>query len=187
MARRLAPIIFVLTIALFASKAQAQFGWARSFCDSVCTDFKRNNCFPDPFLGPDRLAVRAPFNVMVQNGWQLQNTLTNYHFDEMSGELTEAARTKLRWILTQAPKQHRNIYLHRAEDPAIDAQRLRSIQAFAGDFVPAGTLAQVELTDRAPAGWPAERVNAVDRAFYSSAPEPRLPAATVSSGGESGS
>jgi hypothetical protein len=181
MARRLAAIVFALTLFTAIPRAQAQhFAWFHSFTDSVVTDFKRNNCWPDPFLCPDRVTVRAPFNVMVHNGWQLQNTIGEHHFDDVTGELTEAAKNKIYWILTQAPKQHRIVYVQESREMDITVQRLQAVQALAANYAPEGTLARVETTKKQINGWTAEQVGYVSESFAASAPAPQLPAATAS-------
>lgn len=184
MARRLAAIAFVITLFTAVPRAHAQFGWFHAACDSVATDFKRNNCWPAPFDTPDRAAIRAPFNVMVQNGWQLQNTISDHHFDESTGELTVAGQNKVYWILTQAPKHHRVVYVQQSRKPEVTAQRMQLVHTFAQAYATPGTLARVEPTINEPVGWTAERVGFVSQAFETSAPAPRLPAA---SGGSSSS
>ncbi len=185
MARRLAAIVFVLTLFSAVPRAQAQFMWFHAAKDSIVTDFKRNNCWPDPFVCPDRVTVRAPFNVMVQNGWQLQNTISDYHFEESTGELTVAGKNKVFWILNHAPKQHRVLYVQKSREPDVTVQRLQAVQALAGVYAPSGTMARVEPTINQPAGWTAERVGFVTQAFETSAPAPRLPGGSSSSGGGS--
>ena len=175
MARRLVIFVFVLSVFSAVSRAQAQFTWVNTFCHSVATDFKRNNCWPEPFVCPDRVTVRAPFQVMVENGWRLQNTISKHYFDEETGELTMAGQNRIYWILNNAPKQHRTIYVHMCRDPNESASRMQMVHDFAQRYAPPGTMAQVEPTLEEPVGWTAERVGYVSQAFESSAPAPRLP------------
>ena len=79
--------------------------------NSVARDTKRRNCWPEPWLGPDRAVTRAPFCIMVANGWRRQNMLGEFHFEPGSGQLTEAGRLKVQWILTACPEQHRLVYV----------------------------------------------------------------------------
>src|SRR5574340_671894 len=144
MARRLAAIVFVVVLFSSVSSVHAQFAWVNDACNSVVTDFKRNNCFPEPFLAPDRAAVRMPFNIMVQNGWRLENTLGDHYFDEVTGELTNAGQNKIYWILNQAPKQHRTIFVQRTKSEAVTEQRLNLVRSLAAAYVPEGTVPQVE-------------------------------------------
>jgi hypothetical protein len=190
MARRLVLFLFVISMFVAVPQAKAQFGWISSGIHSMATDFKRNNCWPEPFIAADRYDVRMPFNVMVHNGWRQQNMIGEHHFDDMTGELTEAGKLKVHWILTQAPKQHRTVYVQKDRSQAITAQRLQAVQAISAVYSADGMIAQIELTDEPFAGWPADRVNFVNQSFETSAPPPRLPAATASgssSGSSSGS
>ena len=131
--------------------------------------------------------VRAPFVVMVYNGWQLENMISEHHFDETTGQLTEAGRNKIHWIQTQAPKQHRTVYVQQSREPTVTAQRIQLVQALAQRYAAPGTIAQVEPTVHEPVGWTAERVGLVSQAFQESAPAPRLPAAATSSSSSGGS
>ena len=153
--------------------------WAKS----VCRDWKRNNCWPRPFDYPDRQTVRAPFAVMVQNGWRRQNLLSDFHFEMDTGKLTPAGEEKIRWILLEALEHHRTIYVGRARTAAETAARVDSVEKLGAQILPEGRLPAVLETNIKPYGWPAERVDVIGRKFQDSAPEPRLPAAA--SAGES--
>ena len=185
MARRLAVVVFVMTLFTAVPRAQAQFTWFHTACHSVATDFKRNNCWPEPFVCPDRAAVRSPFNVMVHNGWELQNTISQHHFDETTGELTVAGKNKIYWILNHGPEQHRVVYVQQSREPTVTTQRMQIVQAIAQTYAAPGAIARVEPTIHEPPGWTAERVGFVSQAFQESAPAPRLPAATSSSSSSS--
>ena len=179
MARRLAAIVFLAVLFTSVSGVHAQFGWINEACDSVVTDFKRNNCYPEPFLAPDRAAVRMPFVIMVQNGWRLENTLGDHYFDEVTGQLTNAGQNKIYWILNLAPKQHRTIFVQRTKSAAVNQQRMEMVQSLAAAYAPEGTIPRVEATREVLVAWPADRVDQISRAFQASAPEPRLPAITT--------
>jgi len=139
-------------------------------------DFKRNNCWPSPFMAPDRQAVRAPFVVMVHNGWRRQNILGEYHFSPDNGELTEAGKLKIQWILTQAPKQHRIIFVHQAQNAEETAARIDAVQQLAAQLAPANELPEVVATHLNEAGWSADKIDRDNRDFYEkTAPKPPLP------------
>ncbi|MDD4269258.1 MAG: hypothetical protein PHO07_11130 [Pirellulales bacterium] len=186
MARRLAAIVFLAVCFMSVSSVHAQFGWINRACDSVVTDFKRNNCFPEPFLAPDRAAVRIPFHIMVQNGWRLENTLGDHYFNEVTGQLTNAGENKIYWILNQAPKQHRTIFVQKTKSDAVNQQRIELVQALAIAYAPEGTIPRVEATKEVLVAWPADRVDQISRAFQESAPDPRLPAVTTAKSSGSG-
>lgn len=152
---------------------------------SVARDVKRRQCWPDPFNAPDRATVRAPFAIQVANGWRRQNMLGEYHFEPGTGQLTEAGRVKVRWILTAGPQQHRLIFVHIAEKNEETEARITAVQQLALDISP-NDVPPITPTSISDDGWPADEVDVIGRKFQSSMPAPRLPAATQSGGTSSG-
>jgi len=179
-ARPLRTLVLV-AVALSITAVQAGAGeWLHALGAYGARNFKRRNCWPKPFDGPDRQSVRAPFHTMVNNGWRRQNMLGDHHFQLTTGELTEAGEMKVRWILTAAPQHHRSIYVHRAETDDETASRMESVRLAAAGVLPADMEATIMETDIPSYGWPAWQVDAIDRMFQSSMPEPRLPSAQAS-------
>ncbi|RMF87750.1 MAG: hypothetical protein D6741_20150 [Planctomycetota bacterium] len=166
-------LTLVLSLGIVASPAQAQI--LEKFFHSIGRDTARNNLWPDSFLPADRASVRAPFVLMVRNGWERQNLIADQHFESGTNELNGAGKLRIEWILTQATKPHRVIYLRRCMSPEDTAERLENIRKWAANYLPEGTEPNIMISTLAPVGWPAERVNAVDRKFTSSMPDPRLP------------
>lgn len=180
MIRHLCCMLVASICLTHAVTAQA---WSfKEFGRQVAIDTARNNCWPKPFLGPDRETVRAPFFLMVENGWRTQNTLGDHHFKGTDGQLTEAGKLKVRWIAEQAPRHHRSIFVLRAGTPEETAARVDTVQELVIARVREGELPPVLETSKGVAGWSAERVDAIGRKFRESSPEPRLPAMQV--GGE---
>jgi hypothetical protein len=175
-ARRLGAGLLGLAVLLAAETAAAN--WLTAIPNSIARDFKRRNCWPRPFNCPDRYAARAPFAVMVANGWMRQNSLGEHHFESGGAELTEAGKLKVQWIVFQAPSRHRTIYVHRSLDPHVTAERLATVDRYSQALVIDGTSPPPVLaSDDPPAGWPAQRVDAIGRKFQASMPDPRLPCA----------
>ena len=166
-----------------AFTAPAHANWFSEFFHSVARDTKRRNCWPKPFVCPDRDAVRAPMAVMVSNGWRRQNMLGDHHFEPEDGQLTEAGRLKLRWILTEAPRQHRTVYVHTAEDAEATAGRLEVVRETAAQMVGEANLPPVLATGIPARGWPASRVEAITRKFQQATPDPVLPSGGGGGGG----
>ncbi|MEN6458756.1 MAG: hypothetical protein ABFC63_07475 [Thermoguttaceae bacterium] len=157
--------------------------------NSVVRDVKRRQCWPDPFQTADRASVRAPFCAMVANGWRRQNMLGEFHFEPQSGQLTEAGRLKVHWILTACPEQHRQIYVHTATTSEETAARVASVQQVAAQLArdDMARMVPVMTTSIADDGWPASRVDAISRKMLSSTPIPRLSeTGGVGSGGGNG-
>ena len=177
--RRTFPILTILASLWWAIPAQAQglFARFRAFSESVVQDYRRNNCWPEPFIRPDRQAVRLPFALMVHNGWRRQNMLSEHHFGEDGATLNEGGHMKIRWIVTEAPRQHRTIYVHRTLDPEQTAARIKAVQESAMQFAADGERPRV-LETSIPVeveGWSATQVDAINRAWERSTPAPRLP------------
>jgi hypothetical protein len=158
---------------VYSTPADAQL--FHDFSRSVVRDFKRNNCWPDPFQATDRVAVRAPFNVMVHNGWQRQNMIGDLHFDETGKQLSKAGETKVRWILTETPPHHRTIYVHRGESTEDTDTRIAAVHNFAESILPEGQTSVVHQTDIDREGLSAERVSTIIRKFHETTPPPVIP------------
>jgi hypothetical protein len=161
--------------------------WLCDFCNSVARDTKRRNCWPAPFVCPDRQTVRAPFAIMVNNGWRRQNMLGDYYFEPTTGKLTEAGKLKIRWILFEAPEQHRLIYVHIGKTSEETETRLAAVNEQAASLVPQNEVPPIMQTSIADAGSPADRVDMIERKYQSSMPNPRLPSAASQSSGSGGS
>ena len=173
MMRSLCTFSVLVAASVYSTPAEAQL--CHDFCRSVVRDFKRNNCWPEPFTATDRVAVRAPFNVMVRNGWQRQNMISDFHFDETGRQLSKAGELKIRWILTQTPLHHRAIHVHHTGSKEDTDARIAAVQGFAKSILPDGEMAAVQQTSIGMDGWPAERVSTIVRMFNEMTPPPVMP------------
>jgi hypothetical protein len=182
-ARLIAVVGFALISLGLASQVAGDI--CSSVCNSVARDIKRRQCWPEPFTGPDRVAARAPFAMMVANGWRRQNMLGEFHFEPRTGQLTEAGRLKVQWILTVAPQQHRLVYVHTADSKEETAARLAAVQQLAVKISPE-SLPPVLPTSISDEGWSAAQVDAIERKYMSATPSPRLPMPNPSSGASGG-
>jgi len=182
MVRRVTACLIVLVSLSYAAPVKAQCSRTQLFWDSVVRDWKRNNCWPDPFLRPDRHAVRAPFVLMVNNGWRRQNMVADHHFEEGTTSLNEAGELKIRWIMTEAPRHHRTIYVRRAKTPEETSARIEVVRQIAAQFAEANQTPVVLETTLDASGWPADRVDMIDRRWLESTPDPRLPSGQTDSG-----
>ncbi|MHC4405889.1 MAG: hypothetical protein ACYTG0_40110 [Planctomycetota bacterium] len=179
-------LTFVVTTVVVTSAEPVAAGDAfQEFCHNVIQDFKRNNCWPQPFVRADRASIRAPFALMVKNGWRRQNMLADHHFRDGTA-LNEAGQIKVRWIMTEAPRHHRTIYLRRADGPGQTTARMETVRQLAQRFTEKGQAPEIVLTGIDASGWPAARIDMIERGWSSSSPQPRLPANQASAGGGSG-
>jgi uncharacterized membrane protein YgcG len=147
---------------------------------------ERNRCWPAPFLAPDRMAVRAPFAVMINNGWRAQNTLGDDHFDTDTGTLNEAGELKVRDILTYSPPEHRTVFVLQAQNEDVSAARNHSVSELVAKLQPYGQGPLVAGTNLRPRTAPADYISTIGTRFSATTPDPRLPASAGSSAGGGG-
>jgi len=173
----------VLFTLLSASNAQA--GW-NDFWEEVRLDWRRNNAWPEPFQSRDREVTRGYFAAMQRKGWQLETTVTDYHFDLETQKLTNAGRMKVRWILTQAPPQRRTVYVLLGKDKEQTATRIDSVQQAVASIMPEGPLPAVVQTNTIPRGSSAAYIHDINSRSETSRPDPVLPAGTSSASTSTG-
>ncbi|HRX80142.1 MAG: hypothetical protein H6821_01570 [Planctomycetaceae bacterium] len=174
--------IFALVFAATAvTTSVTQAGWTE-FWEGVHLDWHRMNCWPEPFVHADRDLVRQPLLAMTDNGWRMQNTLSDHLFDVEKNTLTQAGALKVRWIVTQAPPHRRTVFVLRGASPDATLARVEAVQESITQLVPQGARPEVLLTDVIPVGGSGDYFDAVDRALKDSIPPPRLPEASGPTG-----
>ncbi len=169
----LARLIVFAVVTLTTLSATAD--WLSCFCNSVARDTKRRNCWPAPFNCPDRQTVRAPFVIEVNNGWRRQNMLGDFHFEPTTGQLTEAGKLKIRWIVFECPEQHRGIFVHIGQTTEETEARLAAVNAQANALSPQGQIPPIMSTAISDSDYSADQVDMISRKYQSSMPSPRLP------------
>jgi hypothetical protein len=145
--------------------------------------YHRNEAWPWPYICPDRVAVREPFCMMVDNGWRRQNLLGPHHFHAETNKLTTAGELRVRWVMTQAPPNRRSLFIERSIEPAITAERVAVVREYAAQVAVNGQVAQVTDTHLLSEGRPASVVDATNVRFQESLPPPILPPTSYSSAG----
>lgn len=186
-----ACLVAVLLLANAQCFAQAQgsygypdqFQWWHDFRHEFETHRSRMNAWPHPFALEDRELVRTPFRTMADNGWKLQNTLSDHLFTPEKNELTYAGQLKLRWILTQIPPHRRQIYVKEAPSREDTATRVASVYEHMAKISPYAAC-PVFVTQIAPRGGDGSYLNDLDQAYKGALPAPTLPG-TGSGGGDS--
>jgi hypothetical protein len=177
-------IRIVLALTVFAATVTACPPTQAKDPLGIARDFKRRNCWPEPFVAWDRQAVRDPMGIMIARGWERQNMLHEQYFEDGRTSLNEAGRLKVRWILNDAPTLHRIIYVRRADNAADTQARIDSVRAYVAQLQPGRAQAAILETSLSPPGWPADRVDIQTRKFYDAIPAPKL-LEDSSSGGSS--
>ena len=185
-------LVLLVTVGMMfggsASSARAD-NWWTEFWGGVHDGWHRNNAWPEPFIYQDRETVAAPFGAMINKGWERQNLLSEYHFEDGAHALVlnQAGQLKVRWILTQAPQSQRIIYVQRGTSPAQTQARMLLVQQAAVAVVGPGESPSIAVSNMDASGWSAENVDAIYRKAALSRPDPRLPKPQGDSGGASGS
>jgi hypothetical protein len=161
---------------------------------AVCVDdgaayvkqgYHANAMWPWPYVCPDRIAVREPFCLMVNNGWRRQNMLGAHHFVPETNQLNAAGQLRVQWIMTQAPADRRNIFVERSLDQNTTNQRIAAVQEYSTQVALDGHPAPVTQTHLVSEGRPATIVDFTNTKFQQSMPLPVLPAAQPSGGNAS--
>ncbi|MBP89676.1 MAG: hypothetical protein CMJ64_23705 [Planctomycetaceae bacterium] len=168
MRRLLVVVVLYLTTASVAEAGWDEF-WARFHLD-----YQRMNCWPEPFQHADRELVRGPLIAMTNNGWRVQNTLSNHLFTLEENTLTQAGTLKVRWIVTQTPPHRRTVYVLRGLTPEATLARVETVQQEIARMMPEGSRPEVLLTDAIPVGGSGDYFDAVDSMLKQSIPAPRL-------------
>jgi hypothetical protein len=172
----------VVGLIALTSNAHAQFGFWQ--CKKL--DYERNKYWPEPFIHWDRQAARAPWAVMIDRGWELQNTVGDFHFDAETNQLTSAGEHKLQWIIHEAPLHRRTVFVQRGLTADQTATRIDAVQQAVARNLPEGPLPEVLATNMSPPGAPADEIDRVYRGRDAAQPAPVLPAAAATGGGGSG-
>lgn len=171
MKRFLLCIVTLLGICLVATPADA--GW-HEFWQKFKRDTHRNNAYPEPFRFADREAQKAPFRVMIENGWRTEHTLTQSLFTS-GHDLTRAGEKKVHWIITQSPEERRTVYVISGNSRQATEARLDSVQRYITRLVPEGALPGVVVTSRIPRGGAGDYLNEMHQKYRESLPAPQLP------------
>jgi hypothetical protein len=168
-------------IAFTVMMSGAASAWAVVFDSAtyyVKRGYHRNVAWPWPYVCPDRIAVREPFAIMINNGWRRQNLLGGHHFNADATGLTKAGELKVQWIMTQAPPQYRTIFVERSVDPSVTASRVAAAREYSSQIALGGEAPQVAETYIVSEGRPASVVDSINVRFQESAIPPVLPTAT---------
>jgi hypothetical protein len=164
----------VITIVALSYALSVGAGEIGDFLSSVARDTKRRNGWPEPFVYSDRAVVRQAAATQIAAGWERQNMLSEFHFLPGGGELTEAGRVKVQWIINEVPEAYRQIYVHRADSPQETGIRMQTVQRFVAQSPYANNIPIYEST-RTDEGWPAERIDTVAKKLNAAVPDPKLP------------
>ncbi len=162
-------------LSTFVCLQSADAVWFEDNYHKIKRGYHRNEAWPWPYVCPDRLAVRDPFRVMVDNGWRRQNLLGPHHFNAETNRLTTAGELRVHWIMTQAPADRRSIFIERAAQPDVTDERLAVVREYAAQVAIDAQEPQAFESHLVSEGRPASVVDATNVRFYESMRPPVLP------------
>jgi hypothetical protein len=178
-------LLFALTcLTLLSSERAARAVFFDEGAHYVKRGYHTNQMWPWPYQCPDRIAVREPFCMMVNNGWRRQNLLGAHHFNPDTNQLTTAGELRVQSIMTQNPVDRRSIFIERSLNIETNANRLTAVRDYATKVSTDGLTPAVEQTYLISEGRPAAVVDATNVKFMQAMPAPVLPEATASSTGQ---
>jgi len=172
--RRIGSCAIALLV-LLSVAVPANAEWLSTFFRHMERDALRNNCWPQPFVVPDRAAVYRPMAIQVAKGWKAQTTVSDHHFEAEGAQLNQAGRLKVQWIVNNVPPRYRTVYVQQGPNREATAGRLDEVQQIVVQLIPQGELPGVLASHSGSHSHPAEYVDKVYRMFNESTPSPRLP------------
>lgn len=163
---------------LVVTGTTASADWA-TFWQRVHVGFYRNTAWPDPFNEADAAQVVMPFEAMTRNGWRMHNTIGHELFRAGDGALLASGQKCVRWIATQAPPTHRDIFVLRGATPEETAARVNAVREAVDGLVLDGMEPQVFVTNVQPRTAPGARTTKIGREWLEQMPAPKLPDTTA--------
>jgi hypothetical protein len=179
MRRTILAAVFTSLIAGWAGSASAVF--VDSAAHYIRRGYYRNVQWPWPYVCPDRIAAREPFDIMIRNGWRRQNLIGSHYFQPGTNKLNVAGELQVRWIMTQAPPARRQVFIERSVDPNVTAARLATVREYATQVAIDGRVPPVAETSLMAEGRPAATVDWTNVQFIEHMPPPVLPPSQGSS------
>lgn len=170
----------LLAVAALAAAIPADAFWLGEFYCYLEERREENNAWPAQFVEQDRANAAAPFDIMIRNGWRRQNLLGSHHFNEDCTQLTQAGKLRVQWILTQAPAEHRQLFVERSLNAEMTENRVATVNDFATTVVRDGYALPAQETHIVSDGRPAVTVDFVNTQFRENMPTPTLPDASPS-------
>lgn len=174
------PLAVLAATAMAADPSGRHYGYGPTLGQSCEEAYYQNSIWPRQYIGPSRRAICQSTALMINNGWRRHNILSSFHFDANTGELSEAGRLKIEWILTQSAPNRRTIYIERTSSQERTAERIEAVQEVAS-ILSAGA-ADVQETYVRDHGHPASSVDAVFTGFSANQMIPALPPSTTAGG-----
>ena len=124
---------FLLLIGLWIGSTAAGLdaGWLTATRRELYRSHQRSQCWPYPYNLMDQQAVREPFRLMIERGWQAQNTINTEHFEAGSDKLNAHGRRHVQWVLSRKPETRRVLFVEPGQSARQTARRLAAVERMA--------------------------------------------------------
>ena len=124
---------FLLLIGLWIGSTAAGLdaGWLTATRRELYRSHQRSQCWPYPYNLMDQQAVREPFRLMIERGWQAQNTIGTEHFEAGSDKLNAHGRRHVQWVLSRKPETRRVLFVEPGQSARQTARRLAAVERMA--------------------------------------------------------
>ncbi|HEY2827763.1 MAG TPA: hypothetical protein VGJ04_09210 [Pirellulales bacterium] len=139
----------------------------------------RNNNWPEPFASVDAASVWNMIDAQTAKGWEIQDMLSDAHFEADNSKLSAAGRVKIHAILTQNPVAFRTVFVARGWTDEVTAKRLAAAQLATAQMSQDGPTPAVLVSNSVPVSTSAEYVAGVTAwhaGFMTSIPKPQVKA-----------
>ncbi|MBM81827.1 MAG: hypothetical protein CMJ78_14720 [Planctomycetaceae bacterium] len=127
-----------------------------------------------PYICHDRAIVAKLSELQVNNGWVTETTLYDYHFDQDTHELNRAGRERLLWILVNAPRKYRSVFVQTGRSDAESLRRMTSVRTEATAMIGGRDMAPIMARNTQPLGRPAAEVQNIRAIELESQLPPRI-------------
>ncbi|WP_459558123.1 hypothetical protein [Lacunimicrobium album] len=143
--------------------------------------------WPYPYNIQDRAVTHDALDMQVTAGWKAASTLFDYHFNADTQELNSAGREQLKWIIGNAPAQHRQAFVASSYDKGINDARLSTVTNELS--VMGAAEIPVMLRVAGPIGRSALEVDTYQKSYRENMPAPHIQytSPSASGGSDSGS
>ena len=124
-------ILFLMALWICSIASGLDAGWLTATRRELYRSHQRSQCWPYPYNLMDQQAVREPFRMMIERGWQAQNTIGTEHFESGSDKLNAHGRRHVQWVLSRKPETRRVLFVEPGQSARQTARRLATVERMA--------------------------------------------------------
>ena len=121
-------LLMIIGLCLGSSAAGLDAGWLTAAKRDFYRSHQRSQCWPHPYNLMDQQAVREPFRLMVERGWQAENTIRSEHFEAGTEKLSVHGRRHVQWVLSRKPETRRVLFVQPGQSARQTARRMAAVE-----------------------------------------------------------